>query len=79
MTRLKTSSPYRKSDILVTAKSTFSYLAGLINLTGLVIYEPFWFPPWDDWIQNDREGQMRGHLHAGLTDKLRSLVDSATV
>ena len=40
----------QESDVLVTAKSTFSYLAGLTNLSGSVVYDPFWYPPLRDWI-----------------------------
>lgn len=36
------------ADGLVMAKSSFSYLAGLIS-SGLCIYEPFWHPPMPDW------------------------------
>lgn len=38
------------ADVLFTAKSTFSYLAGMIG-TGEVIYEPFWHPPLPTWKQ----------------------------
>ncbi len=38
-----------KADILVIAKSSFSYVAGLLN-QGLVIYEPFWHTPPAHWI-----------------------------
>lgn len=40
----------KDADILVTAKSAFSYLAGLINPSGLVVYERFWHPPRPDWV-----------------------------
>lgn len=36
------------ADVLFTAKSSFSYLAGVIG-TGRVIYEPFWHPPLPGW------------------------------
>lgn len=37
------------ADILVTAKSSFSYVAGLLN-KGIVFYEPFWHKPLPSWI-----------------------------
>jgi hypothetical protein len=37
-----------QADGLVMAKSSFSYLAGLLS-TGLCVYEPFWHPPMPDW------------------------------
>ncbi len=41
-----------QADILVIAKSSFSYVAGLLN-QGLVIYEPFWYRPQTAWIHRD--------------------------
>ena len=43
-----------QADILVIAKSSFSYVAGLLN-QGLVIYEPFWHPPQKKWLQRDHD------------------------
>lgn len=40
------------ADILFTAKSTFSHLAGLIG-DGLVVHEPFWHPPLPHWQSLD--------------------------
>lgn len=37
------------ADTLVTAKSTFSYFAGILN-PGQVFYEPFWHEPLPRWI-----------------------------
>ncbi len=37
------------SQVVVLAKSTFSYLAGLIG-GGLCLYEPFWHPPLPGWL-----------------------------
>jgi hypothetical protein len=37
------------ADILVTAKSSFSYVAALLN-KGIVFYEPFWHKPLPSWI-----------------------------
>jgi len=38
------------SDILVTSKSSFSYIAALISKASIVYYTPFWHPPIRSWI-----------------------------
>ena len=38
-----------ESDILITAKSSFSYTAALFS-DGIILYEPFWHPPMKNWI-----------------------------
>lgn len=40
------------ADTLITAKSTFSYFAGVLN-PGQVFYEPFWHEPLPRWIPFD--------------------------
>lgn len=37
-----------QSDILFMAKSSFSYCAALLS-DGIVVYEPFWHQPLDEW------------------------------
>jgi hypothetical protein len=37
------------ADILLTAKSSFSYTAALLN-GGVKLYEPFWHRPLKDWV-----------------------------
>jgi hypothetical protein len=37
------------ADILIMAKSSFSYVAALLN-TGIIFYEPFWHKPLEKWI-----------------------------
>lgn len=56
-----------EADVLVTAKSTFSYIAGLIS-TGMVIYEPFWHQPLPSWIvPHNTAGSLPSHrLAEGL-------------
>jgi hypothetical protein len=38
-----------QADVLVMAKSSFSYCAGILN-EGDVFYEPFWHKPLPDWL-----------------------------
>jgi hypothetical protein len=44
------------ADILITSKSSFSYLAGILNVRGKVLYHPFWHYPLPDWIVTDPKG-----------------------
>ena len=41
-----------QADVLLTAKSSFSYVAGLLS-NGLVVYEPFWHSPLPDWLSTE--------------------------
>ena len=43
------------SDVLVMAKSTFSYVAALIN-NGVKLYEPMGDPPMSSWILRRKDG-----------------------
>lgn len=40
------------ADLLVTSKSSVSYLSGILN-RGIIIHEPFWHPPLPDWLNMD--------------------------
>jgi hypothetical protein len=41
-----------RSDVLFVAKSTFSYLGGVIG-GNVCVYEPFWHPPLPGWLDAD--------------------------
>jgi len=41
-----------RSDVLFVAKSTFSYLGGVIG-GNVCLYEPFWHPPLPGWLDAD--------------------------
>ena len=41
------------ADLLVTSKSSFSFLAGLINQKAIKIYAPFWHSTPSDWLSTD--------------------------
>ena len=66
---LRTLQALAQADILVTAKSSFSYLAALLS-GGVVIYEPFWHQPMAHWLRADRDGRVR---REDLNDALREL------
>lgn len=37
------------ADILVTSRSSFSYVAAILS-DGIIYYQPFWHPPGENWI-----------------------------
>lgn len=43
-----------KADVFFMAKSSFSYAAALLS-EGIIIYEPFWHPPLNDWYISEKE------------------------
>jgi hypothetical protein len=47
------------ADILVTSKSSFSYLPAVLS-RGAVVYEPFWHRPMSPWIVCDSDGGFDG-------------------
>ncbi|MES1990126.1 MAG: hypothetical protein V4441_04130 [Pseudomonadota bacterium] len=60
------------SDVLVTAKSAFSFVAGLIS-TGVKLYEPYQSIAPDDWLKLDADGNFNHEaLSARLSEKLRA-------
>lgn len=44
------------AQILIISKSSFSYLAGVLNVQGTVLYHPFWHARMDDWITCNTSG-----------------------
>ncbi len=50
-----------QADILLMAKSSFSYVAGVLS-EGIVIYEPFWHPRLPGWIGVDHIGALAERL-----------------
>jgi hypothetical protein len=62
-----------EADILVMAKSCFSYVAAIIS-DGIKIYEPFVScPPLKDWLVRQPEGDFDEHL---FKDKLEAMIHS---
>src|SRR5262249_20717441 len=45
------------ADILVMSKSSFSYVAGILSPTGIVLYYPFWHSALPSWIAVDPDGR----------------------
>jgi hypothetical protein len=44
------------ADVLIMAKSTFSYVAGLLS-DGINIYEPCDYPPMPNWLVRGSDGR----------------------
>lgn len=50
-----------KSEVLIMAKSTFSYLAAIIG-GGVCLYEPFWHPKLAGWLGPEELGKLKEYL-----------------
>ena len=47
------------ADALIMSRSSFSYVAAILNAHGIVIYHPFWHSPLKDWVMADGDGNFR--------------------
>ncbi len=45
------------ADILVMSRSSFSYVAAILNRNGIMLHHPFWHPALSSWITVGRNGQ----------------------
>ena len=45
------------ADVLVMSRSSFSYVAAILNRNGIVMYHPFWHSGMSSWIEVDPEGR----------------------
>jgi glycosyltransferase involved in cell wall biosynthesis len=45
------------ADILIMSRSSFSYVAAILNRNAIALFRPFWHPPLSSWIVVDAEGQ----------------------
>lgn len=59
-----------ESDILVMSKSSFSYVAALLN-TGVIVYEPTFNPPLSSWIRKRGDGSVDVRRLVAALDKAR--------
>jgi hypothetical protein len=67
-----------ESDLLVMSKSSFSYVAALIN-RGVRIYEPTFNPPLSDWIVQRKDGSFdRDLTRARLKEYLAAKLATST-
>lgn len=66
---IETMSDLIKSDIILTAKSTFSYVAGLFN-PGIVVYDDFARSPLPEWMRLNRGVLNEGELYRRLLGRI---------
>jgi hypothetical protein len=59
------------ADILVMSKSSFSYLAAILNVDGIVLYHPFWHYPPDSWLVTKPSGEFDAERFLGQMQRLR--------
>lgn len=45
------------ADVLVMSRSSFSYLGGILNRNGIVLYHPFWHRAPSSWMTVDPDGR----------------------
>jgi hypothetical protein len=57
---------FLNADILVLSKSSFSYLAALLNPNALVIYPDFWHPPLSTWVSTKDEATLLSRLRTKI-------------
>jgi hypothetical protein len=60
------------ADILVMSRSSFSYVAAILNTRGLVLGHPFWHALLPSWFEVDSAGQFDVGKFAGALDCLRA-------
>jgi hypothetical protein len=60
------------ADILVMSRSSFSYLAGLLNSGSLVMYPQYWDPPLPTWVSTENVSNFRMDLSHKIDSKFSS-------
>jgi hypothetical protein len=61
-----------RADILITAKSSFSYAAALLN-PGIIVYEPFWHKPLPHWNVIGERGDLMPHIMMQIREAAQKL------
>jgi hypothetical protein len=54
------------ADGLVISRSSYSYVAAILNANCIVVYHPFWHSPLKEWLAADGEGVSEADLMAQL-------------
>jgi hypothetical protein len=57
------------ADALVLSRSSYSYVAAILNANCIVVYHPFWHSPLKEWLTSDASGMVP---HADLIARLKS-------
>jgi len=63
------------ADGLIISRSSYSYVAAILNATGIVVYHPFWHSPLSDWLVSNESGIVSD---TDLTERLKSWKQSRT-
>jgi len=67
------------ADVLVTSRSSFSYLGGILNRAGIVLFHPFWHGAPSSWITVAPDGHFdEAQFRQAVTARL-GLADSPAV
>jgi hypothetical protein len=62
------------ADILVMSRSSFSYVAGILNTNGIMLYHPFWHTAPSSWMAVSPGGQIN---LSKLTRAVKTIYDKA--
>jgi hypothetical protein len=46
------------ADALILSRSSYSYVAAILSVNGIVVYHPFWHKPLKDWVISDEHGRV---------------------
>jgi len=57
------------ADALIMSRSSFSYVAAILNANGIMICYPFWHAAMKDWLLSDEQGTLP---ETDLTERLTS-------
>jgi len=64
------------ADALVLSRSSYSYVAAILNANCIVVYHPFWHSPLKEWLTSDASGMVPD---ADLIARLKSWKREKTV
>ncbi len=59
------------ADVLIMSRSSFSYLAGILNRNGVMLYHPFWHAALSSWLTVDPDRQFDPALFMAAIDQRR--------
>ncbi len=46
------------ADALLLSRSSYSYVAAILNANCIVVYHPFWHAPLTEWLTSDADGEV---------------------
>src|SRR5262249_15225807 len=63
---------FATADVLILSLSSFSYLGGLLNPHGLIVYAPWWHAALPDWLVAGEGGELdAAEVEKRIADLLR--------